>query len=69
MRVVEVAGGPGGGGCAEVGEDGVEVGEIDGAVGVGVAEEFGGDEEGVGVDGLAAELITGALRVNGGLPW
>jgi hypothetical protein len=54
--VVEVAGGPGEGGGAEVAEDGVEVVEVDGAVEVGVAGEGGGDEDGVGVDGLAARL-------------
>jgi hypothetical protein len=52
---VEVAGGPGGGGGAEVGEDEVEIVEVNGAGEVGVSEEFGADEEGVGVDGKAAE--------------
>ena len=40
---------------AEVVEEGGEVGGVDGAVGVGVAEDFGGDEDGVGVDGYVAE--------------
>jgi len=50
----EAAVGPGGL-LAEVVEDGGEVGEIDVAVEVGVAEEFFGDEDGVGVGGLSAE--------------
>ena len=53
--IVEVAGGPIGVCLAEVIENGGEVGEVDGSVGVGVAEEFRGDEDAVGINGLAAE--------------
>ena len=52
---VEVAGGPGLlGGLPVVGDDGLVL-DVDDAVVVGVAEVGDGEEEGVGVDGLAAE--------------
>ena len=52
---IKVAFGPGGLIRAEVVEDGVEVGEIDVAVDVRIAEQFGSDENGAGVGRHAAK--------------
>ena len=61
--MVEVAGGPVGGGLAEVVEEGGEVGEVDGVVEVGVAGEGGGVmRRELGETGWPAMVVKGVVR-------